>query len=101
MIDSGSDVVTVREDVLETLDLELLGEIHSKGVHGSKKTNLYKATLRIGTQEMEIEVRVYIKQHLKSSTMFSITTPIPSWEKCLEVLEKEALYYGGDSLKFL
>jgi hypothetical protein len=50
---------------------------------------------------MEIEVRVYIKQHLKSSTMFSITTPIPSWEKCLEVLEKEALYYGRDSLKFL
>jgi hypothetical protein len=35
MIDSGSDVVTVREDVLETLDLELLGQIHSKGVHGS------------------------------------------------------------------
>ena len=59
MIDSGSDVVTVREDVLETLDLELLGQIHSKGVHGSKKTNLYKATLRIGTQEMEIEVSLY------------------------------------------
>ncbi|XP_063443449.1 uncharacterized protein LOC134723836, partial [Mytilus trossulus] len=46
MIDSGSDVVTVREEVLKTLDLELLGQIHSKGVHGSKKTNLYKATLR-------------------------------------------------------
>lgn len=56
MIDSGSDVVTVREEVLEKLDLELLGQIHSKGVHGSKKTNLYKATLRIGNQEMEIEV---------------------------------------------
>lgn len=56
MIDSGSDVVTVREEVLQTLDLELLGTIHSKGVHGSKRTNLYKATLRIGTQEMEIEV---------------------------------------------
>ncbi|XP_071172366.1 uncharacterized protein [Mytilus edulis] len=56
MIDSGSDVVTMQEEVLKTLDLELLGQIHSKGVHGSKKTNLYKATLRIGTQEMEIEV---------------------------------------------
>ena len=56
MIDSGSDVVTIREEILDTLDLELLGQIHSKGVHGSKKTNLYKATLRIGSQEMDIEV---------------------------------------------
>lgn len=67
MIDSGSDVVTMQEEVLKTLDLELLGQIHSKGVHGSKKTNLYKATLRIGTQEMEIEVTVH---HLHRLTLF-------------------------------
>ncbi|XP_060079918.1 uncharacterized protein LOC132559324 [Ylistrum balloti] len=56
MIDSGSDVTTIREEVLENLDLELLGRIHSKGVHGSKSTNLYKAFLRIGNQELQIEV---------------------------------------------
>ncbi|OWF53494.1 uncharacterized protein LOC110446272 [Mizuhopecten yessoensis] len=56
MIDSGSDVTTIREEVLEGLDLELLGRIHSKGVHGSKSTNLYRAYLRIGNQELQIEV---------------------------------------------
>ncbi|XP_033755158.1 uncharacterized protein LOC117338076 [Pecten maximus] len=56
MIDSGSDVTTIREEVLQKLDLELLGRIHSKGVHGSKSTNLYKAFLRIGNQELQIEV---------------------------------------------
>lgn len=56
MVDSGSDVVTIRQSILDTLDLEILGKIHSKGVHGSKTTNLYKATLQIGTQQMEIEV---------------------------------------------
>lgn len=56
MIDSGSDVTTIREEILEQLDLELLGRIHSKGVHGSKSTNLYKACLRIGNQELQIEV---------------------------------------------
>lgn len=56
MVDSGSDVTTIREEILESLDLDLLGRIHSKGVHGSKSTNLYKAFLRIGSQELQIEV---------------------------------------------
>lgn len=56
MIDTGSDVTTIRQEVLDELGLEILGRIHSKGVHGSKTTNLYKAKLLIGNQEMEIEV---------------------------------------------
>lgn len=56
MIDTGSDVTTIRQEVLNELGLEILGRIHSKGVHGSKTTNLYKAKLLIGNQEMEIEV---------------------------------------------
>ncbi|XP_048762165.2 uncharacterized protein LOC125670816 [Ostrea edulis] len=56
MVDTGSDVTTIRQEVLDELDLEILGRIHSKGVHGSKTTNLYKAKILIGNQEMEIEV---------------------------------------------
>jgi hypothetical protein len=54
MVDTGSDVTTLREEVLETLDLELLGPIQSKGVHASKTKNLYKAKLQIGNQELDI-----------------------------------------------
>ncbi|XP_061163138.1 uncharacterized protein LOC133172293 isoform X2 [Saccostrea echinata] len=56
MVDTGSDVTTIRQEVLDELDLEILGRIHSKGVHGSKTTTLYKAKILIGNQEMEIEV---------------------------------------------
>ncbi|KAL4234508.1 hypothetical protein ACF0H5_006151 [Mactra antiquata] len=56
MVDSGSDVVTLRQEVLDTMDLELIGPINSKGVHGSKVKNLYKAYILIGNQYVEIEV---------------------------------------------
>lgn len=56
MVDSGSDVVTLRQEVLDTMDLELIGPIHSKGVHGSKVKNLYRANILIGDQAVEIEV---------------------------------------------
>ncbi|WAR11705.1 hypothetical protein MAR_025885 [Mya arenaria] len=36
MVDSGSDVVTMRQEVLDSLDLELIGPINSKGVHASR-----------------------------------------------------------------
>ncbi|KAL5021844.1 hypothetical protein ScPMuIL_000999 [Solemya velum] len=56
MVDSGSDVTTIREEVLERLDLELLGTIQSRGVHASRSKKLYKAKLQIGNQELEIEI---------------------------------------------
>jgi len=59
MVDSGSDVTTIKEEVLAGLNLELLGKIHSKGVHGSKTTNLYKAILCIGGQQLIIEVSIH------------------------------------------
>ncbi|WAR11691.1 hypothetical protein MAR_025871 [Mya arenaria] len=40
MVDSGSDVVTMRQEVLDSLDLELIGPINSKGVHASRVKNL-------------------------------------------------------------
>ena len=62
MVDSGSDVVTVREEVLHQLDLELLGTIQSRGVHATKQKQLYKAVLKIGDVDVEIEVRYGIKK---------------------------------------
>lgn len=56
MVDSGSDVVTLREEVLDSLDLELIGPINSKGVHASRTKNLYRANMIIGNQSLEIEV---------------------------------------------
>ncbi|KAK3603894.1 hypothetical protein CHS0354_042904 [Potamilus streckersoni] len=56
MVDSGSDVVTVRQELLDSMDLELIGPIQSRGVHASRRKNLYKAKMIIGEQELEIEV---------------------------------------------
>ena len=55
MVDSGSDVVTARQEILDQLDLELIGTIQSRGVHTTVEKQLYKAILRIGKQEAEIE----------------------------------------------
>ena len=57
-MDSGSDVVTIREEVLDSLDLELIGPIKSTGVHASRTKNLYRANMIIGNQTVEIEVSV-------------------------------------------
>ncbi len=59
MVDSGSDVVTVRESVLQQLHLELLGTIQSRGVHATKQKQLYRATLSVGDVQVEVEVRQF------------------------------------------
>ena len=56
MVDSGSDVVTLREEVLDSLGLELIGPIKSKGVHASRTKNLYRANMVIGSHTLDIEV---------------------------------------------
>ena len=61
MVDSGSDVVTIREEVLDSLDLELIGPIKSKGVHASRTKNLYRANMVIGNQTVEIEVNIRLQ----------------------------------------
>ncbi|XP_059164992.1 uncharacterized protein LOC131947720 isoform X2 [Physella acuta] len=56
MVDSGSDVCTVQEETLKSLNLDLLGPVYSCGIHGGNHTYLYKGRLLIGDQEMDIEV---------------------------------------------
>ncbi|XP_071816810.1 uncharacterized protein [Apostichopus japonicus] len=56
MVDSGSDVVTARQELLNKLDLELIGTIQSRGVHSTVEKQLYKAMLVIGSEKVEIEI---------------------------------------------
>ncbi|GFS26995.1 ankyrin repeat and SAM domain-containing protein 1A [Elysia marginata] len=56
MVDSGSDVSTVQESILEGLSLDLIGPVYSCGVHGGNHCNLYRARLAVGEFEMDIEV---------------------------------------------
>ncbi|XP_029647267.1 uncharacterized protein LOC115221258 [Octopus sinensis] len=56
MVDSGSDVVTLRKDIVEKLDLKELGHVRSKGVHVSMHKTLYEAKLKLGSVELKIEV---------------------------------------------
>ena len=61
MVDSGSDVATVRHEILEKLDLEPIASIQSKGVHATIQTMMYKAKLQVGKEEVEVEVGIPIK----------------------------------------
>lgn len=56
MVDSGSDVVTVRQEILDMLDLELMGTIQSQGVHASKRKEIFKGIIRIGGVDVDTEV---------------------------------------------
>lgn len=76
MVDSGSDVVTLREEVLESLDLELLGTVRSKGVHASREKRLYKAQLLIGSTQIEIEVNILLSPLLLDCVALLIYTSI-------------------------
>ncbi|XP_076470297.1 uncharacterized protein LOC143300475 [Babylonia areolata] len=56
MVDSGSDVSTLREEVVQSLNLEPITTIRSFGAHGSARTTMYRAFLTIGDCKLEIEV---------------------------------------------
>ncbi|PVD20645.1 hypothetical protein C0Q70_18803 [Pomacea canaliculata] len=56
MVDSGSDVSTLRDDIIQELKLEVIRQVTSCGVFGSQRTNMYRANLTIGDQTLEIEV---------------------------------------------
>ncbi|KAK2187961.1 hypothetical protein NP493_148g01039 [Ridgeia piscesae] len=56
MVDSGSDVMTVRKEVLETLDTEFLGTIQSRGIHATRRKQLHRCRLQIGAVQLETDV---------------------------------------------
>ena len=63
-MDSGSDVMTVRKEVLETLDTEFLGTIQSRGIHATRRKQLHRCRLQIGAVQLETDVSVRRRRHL-------------------------------------
>ncbi|KAL8615328.1 hypothetical protein ACOMHN_038067 [Nucella lapillus] len=56
MVDSGSDVCTLRRELIEPLQLESLSTVRSVGAHGSVRTTMYRAFIVLGDAKMEVEV---------------------------------------------
>ena len=69
MVDSGSDVNTLREEVLEDLDLELIGTVQSKGIHASRRRSMYRVIVVIGNIRVDTEV-IYVKELKKVPVVF-------------------------------
>jgi hypothetical protein len=56
MVDTGSEVVTIKEDILRTLNLQFLQNIKSKGIHKVEEKPLYRGVLVLGSKEIEVDV---------------------------------------------
>lgn len=57
MVDSGSDVNTLKQEILNDLNLELIGTVQSHGIHASKQKDLYRALLVVGNVQIYTEVQ--------------------------------------------
>ena len=57
IVDSGSDVVTVSESLIAELQLEYLRNIESRGAHAAVDKPLYNGVIKLGTEELRVEVR--------------------------------------------
>ena len=56
-MDSGSEVsVTATEQLISELKLEYLQNIESRGVHAVADKPTYKGVLKLGKEEIEVEV---------------------------------------------
>ena len=55
-MDSGSDVVTATESLINELGLEYLRQIESRGVHSVATKPIYRGVLTLGTDQLEVEV---------------------------------------------
>ncbi|XP_028391801.1 uncharacterized protein LOC114516499 [Dendronephthya gigantea] len=56
LVDTGSEVVTISENILPELDLEFLQTIKSKGIHKVEEKPLYRGVLLFGNKEIEVDV---------------------------------------------
>ncbi|XP_071958819.1 uncharacterized protein [Antedon mediterranea] len=62
MVDSGSDVVTLKPELFARLHLDYIAPIKSRGVHTTVDKDLYKAFLVFG-QDTEIEVEAITEKY--------------------------------------
>lgn len=56
IVDTASEVVTIKEDILPLLKLEFIQNIKSKGIHKVEDKPLYRGVLVLGSREIEIDV---------------------------------------------
>ena len=57
LLDSGSDVVTLRHEIIEKLQLKAVGTVLQKGPIGERQQKLYKGFISIGHRQIQCEVR--------------------------------------------
>ena len=61
MVDSGSDIVTLTDDIIEELHLPKIGWCEQEGADGIKqKKPFYSACLGIGEKKINVKVRFTI-----------------------------------------
>ena len=57
IVDSGSEVATLREDILKNLDLNFIGIcVNSVGIHAPEQKSIYSGRLRIGDRSLDVDV---------------------------------------------
>lgn len=75
MIDSGSDIETLDKDVIEALNLPVIGRCEQEGAGGSiREVSLYSACLGIGEKKLNIKVRRLRKSNDRCTKI--VTMPI-------------------------
>jgi hypothetical protein len=65
MVDTGSEIVTIKTEILEELNLNFVQTVKSKGIHKVEEKPLYRGVLLLGNKEIEVDVsetdgRIYI-----------------------------------------
>lgn len=62
MVDTGSEVVTIRDEILPQLDLRFVQTINSKGIHKVEEKPLYRGVLVMGGKDHGKEVEVDVSR---------------------------------------
>ena len=69
MVDSGSDVVTCRPEMLHKLCARLMGKIESRGIHATVEKEIYRGYLQLGGQVVPVEVMPESYESIGNSVM--------------------------------
>ncbi|XP_046842267.1 uncharacterized protein LOC124436395 [Xenia sp. Carnegie-2017] len=56
LVDTGSEVVTIQQDIMSELNLTFLQTVSSRGIHKAKEKPLYSAVMLLGNNVIEVKV---------------------------------------------
>ena len=74
LVDTASEVVTVKEDISSELNLAFVKTFLSQGIHNAKEQRLYRGILLLGTKEITVDVSIYI-EYMENFSAATETTP--------------------------